>query len=53
MQKARGIFLLHANGGPSGLALVTFAESPLYREDLYPFDMEELNEGEKEFYTAL
>lgn len=53
MQKARGIFLLQTDGGPSGPALVTFAESPLYKEDLYSFDMEELNEEKKDFYTAL
>lgn len=50
---SRGIFLLRADSGPSGPLLVTFAESPLPGEDLYSLDMEELNEGEKDFYTAL
>lgn len=53
VQEPRGIFLLHTDSGPSGPVLVTFAESPLSREDLYSLDTEELNEGKKDFYTAL
>lgn len=53
VQDPRGIFLLHAYSGPSGPVLVTFTESPLSREDLYSFDIEELNKGKKDFYAAL
>lgn len=51
VQDPRGIFLLHAYSGPSGPVLVTFAEYPLSREDLYSFDIEELNKGEKKAFT--
>lgn len=50
VQDPREIFLLHAYSGPSGPILVTFAESPLSREDLYSSDIEELNKGEKKTY---
>lgn len=53
VQDPRGIFLLHAYNGPSGPILVTFAESPLSKEDLYSSDTEELNKGKKDFYPAL
>lgn len=53
VQDPRGIFLLHAYSGPWGPILVTFAECPLSREDLYSFDIEELNKGKKDFYAAL
>lgn len=53
VQDPRGIFLLHVYSGLSCPVLVTFAESPLSREDLYSFDIEELNEGKRDFYIAL
>lgn len=53
VQEPRGIFLLCVDSGPSGPVLITFAESLLSREDLYSLDMEELNKGKKDFYTAL
>lgn len=53
VQDPRGIFLLHAYSGPSSPVFVTSAESPLSREDLYSFDIEELNKGKKDFYAAL
>jgi len=53
VKEPRGIFLLRADSGPQVPLIITFAESPLSREDLYSLDMEELNEGKKGFYTAL
>jgi len=53
MQELRGILILHANSGPSGPTPIIITESPLSGEDLHSLDMEELNKGEKDFYTAL
>lgn len=52
VQELRGILILHANSGPSGPTPI-ITESPLSGEDLHSLDMEELNKGEKDFYTAL
>lgn len=56
VQDPRGILLLHVYCGPSDPILATFAESPLFREDLYSSDIEELNKvgrGGKDYYSAL
>lgn len=53
VQELRGILVLHVSSGPSGPIPIIITESPLSGEDLHSLDMEELNKGEKDFYTAL